>query len=402
MSLVGAFALTSWLTASLAGFASPVDAKACPTLNIGPGTVSPGTGTTSATYTFTVTVADKTGTPPAWVRVVVNGAASNLTAGGTNFKAGVAFSGARRLPVGTWPYSFDVRTGGGNTCTFAGVAPAAVVVVPPPTPKPTAKPTPKPTPRPTAKPTPKPTAKPNPKPAKSTPKPTAKPGSTNSPRPTATATPEAAVTASPTASEPGATPMPTPTASASPTPTSAAGGATGSGPSGGDLGMQLSLDVGGIFAGVTNPLVAWLMTSVGGVLLFLFLVRRPHSDDDSWSAGLVLASEPHSAVAARGPVAAPRPADKPSWSPGAPPAAPRVPQVFATPPGKGAERVKVGYRRVRVSSKPDAVRSVELGRLERGDEVEILESYEGFLRVQTPDGITGWIQRHTVVGDSHG
>ena len=80
------------------------------------------------------------------------------------------------------------------------------------------------------------------------------------------------------------------------------------------------------------------------------------------------------------------------------PAAPRAPQVFAAPPAKAVERVKIGYRRVRVSSKPDAVRSVELGRLERGDEVEILESYEGFLRVQTPDGITGWIQRHTVVG----
>jgi SH3-like domain-containing protein len=76
--------------------------------------------------------------------------------------------------------------------------------------------------------------------------------------------------------------------------------------------------------------------------------------------------------------------------------------VFATPSTAGAERVKVVYRRVRVSSKPDAVRSVELGRLELGDEVEILESYEGFLRIQTPDGIAGWIQRHTVVGGSGG
>ena len=61
------------------------------------------------------------------------------------------------------------------------------------------------------------------------------------------------------------------------------------------------------------------------------------------------------------------------------------------------ERAKVGYRRVRISSEPDAVRSVELGRLDRGDEVEILESHEGFLRVRTPDDITGWILRHTVV-----
>jgi SH3-like domain-containing protein len=53
---------------------------------------------------------------------------------------------------------------------------------------------------------------------------------------------------------------------------------------------------------------------------------------------------------------------------------------------------------VRISSEPDAVRSMELGRLDRGDEVEILESYEGFLQVRTPDNIVGWILRHTIVG----
>jgi SH3-like domain-containing protein len=67
-------------------------------------------------------------------------------------------------------------------------------------------------------------------------------------------------------------------------------------------------------------------------------------------------------------------------------------------PAKGADRARVGYRQVRVSSKPDAVRSVELGRLDRGDEVEILDSFEGFLQVRTPDDITGWILRHTLVG----
>ena len=70
---------------------------------------------------------------------------------------------------------------------------------------------------------------------------------------------------------------------------------------------------------------------------------------------------------------------------------------FGKPAPKGVERAMVGYRRVRISSEPDAVRSVELGRLDRGDEVEILESHEGFLRVRTPDDITGWILRHTIV-----
>jgi hypothetical protein len=149
---------------------------------------------------------------------------------------------------------------------------------------------------------------------------------------------------------------------------------------------------------VTNPLVAWLVTTVGGVLLFLLLVRRPWTDDDSWSAGLVLAAGPRSAVTARGSAAQPKPADTPTAAPAATSGLPRAPRLFDKPPSKDADRVKVGYRRVRISSKPDAVRSVERGRLERGDEVEILESYEGFLRIQTPDGITGWIQRHTVGG----
>ena len=145
------------------------------------------------------------------------------------------------------------------------------------------------------------------------------------------------------------------------------------------------------------------MTTVGGVWFFLFLVRRPYRDDDPWPSGLVLAAEPQAPVRAQAAAVPPRPAAAIGTAAaiGAS-AAPRAPQVFVTPSTAGAERVKVGYRRVRVSSKPDAVRSVELGRLEQGDEVEILESYEGFLRVQTPDGITGWIQRHTVVGGSGG
>ena len=96
----------------------------------------PGTGTTATTYRFTVTVSDKSGTAPAWVRVRVNGTTSDLSAGGTNFKAGVDFSGTRTLPAGTWPYSFVVGIGGGTTCSFSGVDPATVVVTAPADPKP--------------------------------------------------------------------------------------------------------------------------------------------------------------------------------------------------------------------------------------------------------------------------
>ena len=58
--------------------------------------------------------------------------------------------------------------------------------------------------------------------------------------------------------------------------------------------------------------------------------------------------------------------------------------VFDKPPAKGVERLKMAYRRVRISDAPDDVSSRELGRLDRGDEVELVDSYEGFLQVRTP------------------
>jgi len=69
---------------------------------------------------------------------------------------------------------------------------------------------------------------------------------------------------------------------------------------------------------------------------------------------------------------------------------------------KGPERFHIGYRGVRLGDGPDEFRSTELGRLDRGDEVEILGSHEGFLQVRTPAGLTGWIPRHTITGSPIG
>jgi len=91
-SLVGAMALASWMALSLVGFATPVEAKSCATLTLGPGSVSPGSGPPSTTFTFRLTVMDKTGATPAWVRLQVNGSSSDLATSGTNFKAGVVFN----------------------------------------------------------------------------------------------------------------------------------------------------------------------------------------------------------------------------------------------------------------------------------------------------------------------
>jgi len=140
-----------------------------------------------------------------------------------------------------------------------------------------------------------------------------------------------------------------------------------------------------------------MLTSTGGIWLFFFLVRR---SEDHPPDGLLL-------VPATAAVVAPAPVAQPASSIDSTPARPKgrvtmlppiPPRTFDRPPAKGVERAKIGYRRVRISSKPDSVRSVERGRLERGDEVEILDSYEGYLEIRTPDGISGWILRHTIVG----
>jgi hypothetical protein len=76
----------------------------------------------------------------------------------------------------------------------------------------------------------------------------------------------------------------------------------------------------------------------------------------------------------------------------------RPPLVFETEPRPGRERRTIGYRFVRVADRPDDAESLELCRLDRGDEVEITGEHEGYLRILTPDGVEGWVQRVVIVG----
>jgi hypothetical protein len=191
------------------------------------------------------------------------------------------------------------------------------------------------------------------------------------------------------------------------------GGITGTG-FGGDPGL------GGIL-----PILLLPVAAVGGGILIAAYRRRRRDDEapangaaDGAAAGAVAAAEVAPALTESGdaPLADPaieedlepidedaplkktRRASKKLAAGTAMAAAAAERRTFGEPPTKGVSRAKVGYRRVRISSEPDAVRSTELGRLDRGDEVEILESYEGFLQVRTPDNIVGWILRHTIVG----
>jgi hypothetical protein len=71
---------------------------------------------------------------------------------------------------------------------------------------------------------------------------------------------------------------------------------------------------------------------------------------------------------------------------------------FPEPPRPGASRYTIRYRWVRVSDGPDEPSSNEIGRLDRGDEVEVIGEHEGALRIRTPSGLEGWVPRFVIVG----
>jgi SH3-like domain-containing protein len=80
------------------------------------------------------------------------------------------------------------------------------------------------------------------------------------------------------------------------------------------------------------------------------------------------------------------------------PSADRPALRFASPPAPQVERRTVSYRQVRVGDGPDALGSLELGRLKQGDEVDVIEWRDGAALVRTPDGLQGWIHGATIIG----
>jgi SH3-like domain-containing protein len=71
---------------------------------------------------------------------------------------------------------------------------------------------------------------------------------------------------------------------------------------------------------------------------------------------------------------------------------------FDKPAGRGVERRTVGYRQVRVSAGPDDVRTAEVGRVDRGDEIELIGEDASFFLIRTPDGVEGWVPRFVILG----
>ena len=71
-------------------------------------------------------------------------------------------------------------------------------------------------------------------------------------------------------------------------------------------------------------------------------------------------------------------------------------------PLDGRERRVIRYRVVRLLDSPDELRGAEIGYLDQGDEVQLLEKYGAYWLVLCPDGRQGWLHKMTlgdVVGD---
>jgi hypothetical protein len=174
----------------------------------------------------------------------------------------------------------------------------------------------------------------------------------------------------------------------------------------------------GFDPGIGLPVFAWSLTTALGVMLFAFVLRRPARRErvpvGPNLAAAVAVTQPVPLVPGANPVAGrngdevrPEEANMPrwlrptlreqrQWSDRAAYAV-RDPEQFASPPRAGADRRTIGYRLVRLSDGPDDLRSNEISRLDRGDEVEIIGDQGGFLQVRTPSGLEGWVPRVAIV-----
>jgi hypothetical protein len=129
-------------------------------------------------------------------------------------------------------------------------------------------------------------------------------------------------------------------------------------------------------------------------MLFLILVRRPLRDEEGQ---LQLATAGSTAGHSTTPVAGPKDALASTSQLGPTRPSDHVPRLFEKPPAKDIERLTIRSRRVRLNGEPDDLRSAELGRLDLGDEIELLDSFEGYVQVRTPDGTIGWIRRTALI-----
>jgi hypothetical protein len=381
---------------------------------------------------------------------------------GGSWGRGVTFSWSGTLPVGTHTVVITAKAKDKSTATLAAgsvtIGPVATPT-PKPTPTPTPRPTPKPTPAPTPKATPRPTPRPTPTPATTAPTtpPTVTPAPAQTGLPGTTSQPS--LTGAPSASPPPGgittpTPAPTPARSDGPVAIIVGGTGTSSGPGGPAQGG--SAGPGGPVGGSGHGPTAWspvaslmaiaglqppvirgfslgptLVTTTAAVVAtmgFGLFGRRRRDDDLSddelaqaaangvgvAGVALAVASSPMALAAHAGELAGDGDnleALMPRWrrpsliqARKADPIRDNVPAPRLTfdaglvGPLDGRERKVIRYRVVRLLDSPDELRGAEIGYLDQGDEVQLLEKYGAYWLVLSPDGQQGWLHK-MVLGD---
>ncbi len=62
----------------------------------------------------------------------------------------------------------------------------------------------------------------------------------------------------------------------------------------------------------------------------------------------------------------------------------------------GRERRRIRHRVVRILDSPDELRGAEIGCLDRGDEVELVEKHSAYWLILCPNGSQGWVHNMTL------
>jgi hypothetical protein len=312
--------------------------------------VTPTTGSSETSFTFAVRYRDTANCPPRKLAVQIPGIGTfDMKQGaGKTWRQGVNFARVLNLPPGTWEYTFVAVSGTGAGEQTVGLTAANPLVVSGPVTPPPGNPTASPPP--------------------------------GSSKPPGSATPA-----------PGGSPAP-----------GGFGSGDGRKPPSGDEPSGFAFQIPAIFGGPMGAVVGpWMvLTGIGVAIFWVFLRRPPESRRGSGAmaraGGMRLAGAPGAGEEG----ALPRwlrpslqAARQAGW--GVPP--PREPVRFRASAARGVDRREIGYRLVRVADGPDDFGSEEIGRFDRGDQVEILETKGPFVRVRGADGLEGWVQQAAIV-----
>jgi hypothetical protein len=441
-------ATAALVTLMLAIFAAP--AAAAPSLTkLSGATVAPRTGTTSTPIVVSVIYSNDKGSRAERVTVTVGSEAHPMVQlPGGDWGHGVTFRWSGTAKAGTLPVTIYARAKDHSEATLA----AGTVKI-----DQTAAPTPAPTPKATTRPTAKPVVRATPRP---TSRPAIRATTTATPTPTAKPDPyqDALAPIDDTLPPTWWSPEPSPEPSALPL---TAAVTDGTGPEGPDSGgTDIPTNPGGpgtgggkarawgpiasvlAVVGLGGPslpalsLGPTLVTTTGAVTTAMAfgLFGRRRREDDLSDEELALAAAsgvgvmPHQLAGSMVPAAAIGSAtqDRPTGTPLTPEddetllprwrrpsllqarkadpirdssPAPRL--TFSeglVGPLAGHERRFIRYRVVRLLDSPDELRGTEIGYLDQGDEVQLLEKYGAYWLVLSPDGQQGWLHK-MVLGD---